>query len=108
MICRSIEKLHDDDSFDMFWLKLLKMAESLDMEPEPQLPRHRKRPRRYEDGLADGEFHSDVKAYFRQHYFEAIDLTVYCIKDRFHQPGYLVYSHLEQLLLKAAEIMEKT
>lgn len=101
MVTRTIEKLRDDLSFDMFWLKVLKMSESLDM--EPQLPRQRKRPRRCEDGLADAEFHSDVKAYFRQHYFEAIDLIINCIKDRFQQPGYIVYSHLEQLLLKAAE-----
>ena len=101
MTCRTIQKLRDDDSFDLFWLKVTKTSESLDI--EPLLPRQRKRPRRYEDGLADGEFHGDVKVYFRQHYFEAIDLIVNCIKDRFQQPGYTVYSHLEQLLLKASE-----
>ncbi len=39
------------------------MSESLDM--EPQLPRQHKRPQRFENGLADAEFHDDVKAYFR-------------------------------------------
>jgi len=101
MVIRTIKKLRDEDSFDLFWLKVLKMSESLDM--EPQLPRQRKRPRRLEDGLADAEFHDDVKAYFRQQYFEAIDLIVNCIQDRFQQPGYMLYSHLEQLLLKASE-----
>ena len=63
MACRTIQKLRDDDSFDLFWLKVNKMSESLDI--EPLLPRQRKRPRRYEDGLVDGEFHGDVEAYFR-------------------------------------------
>ena len=94
-------KFRDDDSFDLFWLKVLKTSESLDM--EPQLPCQCKRLRRLEYGVADAEFHGDVKAYFRQHYFEAIDLIVNCIKMRFQQPGYKVHSHLEQLLLKASE-----
>ena len=75
MTCRTIQKLRDDDSFDLFWLKVTKTSESLDI--EPLLPWQRKQPRRYEDGLADGEFHGDVKVY--------------------------LYSHLEQLLLKASE-----
>ena len=70
---------------------------------EPQLPRRSKRPRRYDDGLAESEFHDTPKAHFRQHYFEALDLAVNCIKDRFDQPGYKVYSNLEQLLLKTIE-----
>ena len=55
------------------------------------------------DGLAESEFHDDPKIYFRQHYFEALDLAVNCIKDRFDQPGCKVYSNLEQLLLKVIE-----
>ena len=37
------------------------------------------------------------RTYFRQHYYEAIDLA-----DRFQQPGYTVYCPLESLLLRAA------
>lgn len=55
------------------------------------------------EGLTESEFHDDPKAYFRQLYYEAVDLVTNCIKDRFDQPGYKVYSNLEQLLLKAAE-----
>lgn len=101
MVVRTLATLRSDSSFDLFWLKLLSLSESLNI--APQLPRHRKRPRRYEEGLAASEFHNDPKAFFRQHYFEAIDLVVNCIKDRFHQPGYEVYSKLEQLLVKACQ-----
>ena len=83
------------------------MAESLEL--EPQLPCCTKRPRRYEEGEAESEFHDEPKAYFRQHYyFEALDLAVNCIRDRFDQPGYKVYSNLEQLLLKAIKEKDVT
>jgi hypothetical protein len=101
MVVRTVASLRSDESFEFFWLKVLKNVESFDL--HPKLPRQRKRPSRYERGEADSEFHDNPKAYFRQHYYEAIDLIVNCIQDRFHQPGYKVYSNLEQLLLKASE-----
>lgn len=73
MVVRTLSTLRCDDSFDLFWLKVLKKAELLDL--EPQLPRHCKRPRRFDDGLAESEFHDDPKAYFRQLYYEAVDLV---------------------------------
>ena len=64
---------------------------------EPDLPRPHKMPKRYEDGNALCEIHNKLKAYY-----EAIDLAINSIKDRFQQPGYAVYCQLENLLLKAA------
>ena len=40
--------------------------------------------------------------YYRAIYFEALDTVVNCIKDRFDQEGYKIYSKLELLLLKMA------
>lgn len=40
--------------------------------------------------------------YYRTQYFEAIDLGTAGIKNRFDQPGYTIYSHIEELLVKAA------
>ena len=39
--------------------------------------------------------------YYRRIYYEALDLIIESITDRFDQPGYGLYSNLEQLLLKA-------
>ena len=36
-------------------------------------------------------------------YFEAIDLIINCIQDRFDHPGYRMYHLLETLLLKACK-----
>ena len=47
MVVRTLLTLRSDNSFD---LKVMKQAELLEL--EPHLPRRRKAPRRYEDGLA--------------------------------------------------------
>ena len=58
-------------------------------------------PLRYEDGLASCHFHDTPKVYYRQLYFEAVDNSIESLKKRFDQPGYHMYSNLEQLLIKA-------
>ena len=40
---------------------------------------------------------------YRQVYFEALDNVIQGLQDRFNQPGYAAYSHLEQLLIKACQ-----
>ena len=100
IVVHTLPAMRSDDAFDLF---LLKTSESLDL--EPQLPRKRRRPTRYEDGEADS---NDPKPYFRQHYFETIDLVVNCIKTRFEQPGYKLYSNLEQLLIKESQGEDST
>ena len=57
---------------------------------------------RYEVGSEDGHFHDCPKMLFRQNYFEVLDFVVNCVRQRFNQPGYAVYKHLVDLLLKAA------
>ena len=78
-----------------------KKAESQNLEPE--LLHCRTLPRRLEDGQAANEFHTEPGAYFRQLYFKALDLAVNCIQDKFDQPGYKMYSNLEQVLLKTIQ-----
>ena len=99
MVVRTLQALRSNELFELLWLKVTKSAETLDV-GQPQLPRHCKIPKRYDDGLAKGDFPTDPKALYRQHYFEAIDLVVNCIKDHFEQPGYEVYRNLVQCSLQ--------
>lgn len=69
---------------------------------EPSLPRKHKCPKRYEEGNAEAEFSSSVKDHYRRQYFEALDLVIAVFKQRFDQPGYKIYKHLQELLLKSA------
>lgn len=47
-------------------------ASSIDV-GEPQLPRKRRVPQRFEDGLSSGEFHEHSILHYRQVYYEALD-----------------------------------
>ena len=88
------------DNFALFWSKVTKKATQLNID-EPALPRKRKRTVRYESGNAAPEFHTSIEGYYRQAYFEVLDVICSTIEDRFRQLGYQLYSNLEQLLLKA-------
>ena len=65
------------------------------------MPRNRKRPLRYDDSQSEGYFNAEIKSLYRQSYYEAVDLLLSCIEDRFQQPGYEKYKRLESLLFKA-------
>ena len=63
MVISTLKALRDVDLFDLFWQKVTNNAESFEV-GEPQLPRRRKLPERYDDGLSEGEFPSDSKAFY--------------------------------------------
>ena len=94
--------MRSDECYDLFWNELALLADQFDVE-EPQLPRRRRCPKRYNDGLSEGHHPETVKDLYRQYYFEAIDAVISCIKDRFNQPGYITYKSSEEFLLKAAK-----
>ena len=102
MTVKTLQSIRSSELFELIWSKVSSTAESLDVE-EPQLPRRRRIPKRFDDGTSAGDFHSTPKEYYRQHYYEAIDTITTCITDRFDQPGYRIYSEVEQLLLKACK-----
>lgn len=101
MVIDTLQTVRTDESFELFWKKVCITAESVDVE-EPQLPRQRKVPKRYDDGLAGAEFPCTPKSYYWQLYYEATDNVINCLKDRFNQPGCKVYCKLEELLTKAS------
>ena len=102
MTVTTLNSLSSDDQFDRFWDLAILKAGKLGVN-EPQLPRQRKLPRRYDDGLASGDFPSTPKAHFKPVYFEAIDLITNCVQEQFDQPGYRIYQSLETLLIKASK-----
>lgn len=61
----TLQSLRSDDTFSLFWTKVIKMARVLEVN-DPVLPRHRKRPSRYEDGSAEGEFPDKVEERYAQ------------------------------------------
>ena len=102
MTIATLQSIRNDGSFNLFLEKVQQDRESLDVQ-EPQLMRRRKTPKRLDDGCAESDFPSNPKEFYRQQYYEALDLIISSINDRFDQPGYRIYKELEDLLLKAVQ-----
>ena len=67
---------------------------------EPSLPRCRKAPRHLEIGDSEPSFFFYTKGFY---YFEALDLIISAISDRFDQPSYQIYiTKVKNLIIKAA------
>ena len=102
MTVATLNLMRSDDQFDLFGDMVCFKAEELSVN-EPQLPRQRKLPRRYDGGSSSGDFPSTPKAHFKPAYFEAIDLITNCVQEWFDQPRYWIYRSLETLLIKASK-----
>ena len=79
--------MRNGDTFQKFWEEVRNKAEEVDI-GEPVLSRRRKTPKRFEVGEGEGYHATTPEQHYRAIYFEAFDVIVACIKDRFNQPGY--------------------
>ena len=100
MTVQTFKSICNDSSYDLFWKRVDIKVKELNVE-EPQLPRQRKAPKRYDDGLSTGYFHDSTKEHYKQIYYEALDYIISCVEDRFDQPGYRIYKTLEMLIIKS-------
>ena len=62
------QNMRNDHDFDLFWQSVQGTKEGLDMN-EPVLPRQRKRPRRYEDGVGEPSTFDSPMVYYRSMYY---------------------------------------
>ena len=86
MTIATLNSIRNDEAFEQFWKTVNVKANKLDID-EPKLPRRRRKSKRHDDGYHPGDFHDTPEAYYRQIYFEALDLIINCIEERFDQPG---------------------
>ena len=93
----TLQAVHTDEMFDLFWEKVQKECEKIDLE-EAKLPRARKVPKRYEIGQGESLYPDSPKTLYRVAYFEGLDLVMNAIKDMFEQPAYSMYKNLEETL----------
>jgi len=97
----AIVVLHRNDrEFSAFFSSVVE--ESKGKTEEPCLPRQKRVPRRIDsDTGSTGYQHTDVKSFYRQQYYEALDTVISELKRRFEQKGMGVAQELETLLLSA-------
>ena len=84
---KTLQSIRTEEMYDLFWTEVTKVSDDLNVD-EPCLPRSRKRQRRHEIGSAEPEFSDSPKDYYRAVYFEALDLIVSSITQRFDQQGF--------------------
>jgi hypothetical protein len=99
---KTLQSKRCEEKFNAFWDRVKLLGKKNGVQ-EPELPRKRKAPSRYEQGKALPEYHKTPEDYYRQIYYEAIDFLMGTIRERFDQPDYKMYVNCEQLLLKAAK-----
>ena len=85
-----MQRMRTDRDAELFW-QLVETEAGMHVVGDPALPRKRKAPARFEIGTSSPEFHETAESVYRAMYFEALDLAVTCIADRFDQLGFLVY-----------------
>ena len=107
---RYLQSLRSESHFDKLYEKCLASCDDLNVgSPEGSLPRKRKAPRHLEDYLrvdgcsssVDHEF-ATTKQYYRQSFFEFIDLVVESLDSRFEQSSLDHLQKIEKLILSAS------
>ena len=66
----------------MFLKQVRASTQKIDID-DPKLPWKRKVPSRYEEGEAPAEFVSTAEQHYRQFFYQAIDMVVNHVRDRF-------------------------
>ena len=97
----TLTKMRTDQSFDYFYANVARKSEGEGV-GEPTLRRKRRSPARLEVGSGAPSYPTTAKDYFRRVYYEAIDLIVSAIDQRFNQESFSSYAQMETLLVKAA------
>ena len=95
-----LESIRNNDSFSAFYSVVLRKSKNHTISDQ-LLPRKRRAPARIEVGKGQPTFPETPKDHYRHIYFEAIDLIVNAIEQRFSQPSFAAYAKkVESLLLK--------
>ena len=105
---KTMQGMRNDRDFDLFYETVTKSASSIDFVSTPTAPRGGKAEVRHlavfgrqSTLLWRNLLPRNCSAHFKAIYFEAIDVIVSSIKERFEQPAFKIFTEVEQLLLKS-------
>ena len=107
----TLMKMRNDRDFDLFYELVTRSANAIEFISAPTAPRKRKRPKydilQYLEGYErDSEqtepyYPETPQAYYKQIFYEALDVLASSIKERFAQPAFKLLSDVEQLIFKS-------
>lgn len=100
MTVRLLEGLRESQKFDIFYNKCVADADELGLD-EPRIGRKVRPPKRY-DGGSEGYHPQTPQDKFRQIYVEVLDTAASCIRERFDNPAFTLFSKIESVLIHCA------
>ena len=103
-----LQKIRNDTSFRSFYDVVLLKSKSCPSMSGPMLPRRIHAPRRIEIGTGEPTYPVTAQYYYRRIYFEAIDLMMNVIDQRFDQPSFDTYANRKSLLIKTLNSRDKS
>ena len=105
LVVDTITRMGNEQDAASFYEMVKIRADQLLLE-EPSLPRKRKVPNRvnflHDYKKSASHHHENCNDFYCAQYFAVIDSVTETIKNRFDQPDYQMYIHIEQTLLKEA------
>ena len=93
-----LERQRCEEAFDCFYKSVVQ--EASDKTDEPKLPRPKRIPRRIDDGV-DNYQHITPRDYYKQQYFEVLDILLSEIQQRLNQTSLNILSEIEDILISA-------
>ena len=105
-----LEKMRKDTSLRSFYDLVLLKSKSYPSISGPTLPRRTSAsaPRRIEISTGEPTYPVTAQDYYRWTYFEAIDLMMNAIDQRFDQPSFDTYEKMESLSMKTLNSQDKS
>ena len=91
--------MQNNECFKSFFDTVVTTSKKHPSISEPALPRQKRAPRRFEIGTGTPSYPTTPQEHYRRIYFEAIDLMVNAIDNRFNQASFDVYEKMESLSL---------
>ena len=99
--------LHNSECFDALYDLCLRKIQNNKFVEEPVLKRKRKEPKysllHYLEGYesrSEAHHPTTPRDHCRKQFYQAIDVLISSVRDRFDQPSFLVFENLESLLIK--------
>ena len=92
--------MRNNECFKSFYNTIATKSKKHPSISEPALPRQKRAPSGFEIGTGPPWYPTTPQEHYRRIYFEAIDLMVNAIDNRFNQASFDVYAKMESLLVK--------
>ena len=103
-VVTTLKAMRSEESFDRIWLNICKSANELQLS-QPAMPRQQKTPKRLDDGAAPHEYLSTASCHHIQTWFAFLDIVINEINERFSQECFKPLANVENVLLRAANVM---